>query len=174
MQLVRIDVALARARPRSPNAEYFAFLKGESLMSNVRTAFLLLCAIAPASSALGAPEDSQSSATSPDGKRSAVADAKTIHIFDVATGKEIMAIKGHSDMVTVVAFSPDGKLLLSGGKDKTIRLWDTATGKAIFSLRHSAAITEARFSADGKTITSRDKTKKTIKWDAASGKQVSE
>jgi WD40 repeat protein len=38
---------------------------------------------------------------------------------------------GHVDDVYSVVFSPDGKLLASGSGDRTVRLWDTATGKSL-------------------------------------------
>jgi len=48
-----------------------------------------------------------------------------------ASGREIRTFSGHSDRVTSVAFSPDGRQVLSGSYDNTTRIWDISTGKEI-------------------------------------------
>jgi len=44
---------------------------------------------------------------------------------------EIRTFEGHTDWVTSVAFSPDGKYILSGSWDTTLKLWDIETGRLI-------------------------------------------
>jgi len=44
--------------------------------------------------------------------------------YFVSSGREIRSLTGHSDNVWAVAFSPDGKLALSGSQDDTLKLWE--------------------------------------------------
>ena len=56
-------------------------------------------------------------------------------------------------MVTSVAFSPDGKRIVSGSADQTVKVWDAATGQEPSTLKgHTGAVTSVAFSPDGKRI----------------------
>ncbi len=59
---------------------------------------------------------------------------KTIKLWDVASGRELRTLSGHTDPVSSVAFSPDGNVLASGGGDNTIKLWDVASGRELRTL----------------------------------------
>jgi WD40 repeat protein/serine/threonine protein kinase len=64
---------------------------------------------------------------------------------------------GHEGAVTCVAVSPDGKRLASGSKDKTVRVWDTTSGKLIHRFDDEDEVRGVAFAADGKTVFSAGK-----------------
>ena len=74
-------------------------------------------------------------AFSPDGKTLAMASHEgTVQLWDVATGKLLETLKGHSSAVQAVAFSPDGRTLASGSTDQTVRLWNVETRRELMQL----------------------------------------
>ncbi|MBY0523653.1 MAG: hypothetical protein K2R98_09640, partial [Gemmataceae bacterium] len=77
------------------------------------------------------------------------------------TGTLLANFQGHAGSVGCVAFSKDGKLLATGGSDKTIRLWDVASGESIRVLYgHLDEVTGVAFHPDGQQLASvsRDQT----------------
>jgi WD40 repeat protein len=64
---------------------------------------------------------------------------------------EIRRFEGHENVVRCLALSPDGKRLLTGSEDRTLRLWEVDTGKGIGIYDgHSAGVRGVAFASDGK------------------------
>ncbi|HEY9597816.1 MAG TPA: NB-ARC domain-containing protein, partial [Cyanophyceae cyanobacterium] len=95
-------------------------------------------------------------AFNPDGKLLAHSDDRGwIHVRQVTDGKQILALKGHSDWAFSVAFSPDGQILASGGLDETVKLWDISTGECLQCLQeHKGGIAAIAFSPNGRILAS--------------------
>jgi WD40 repeat protein len=75
-------------------------------------------------------------------------------------------IKENTNTVVAMAISPDGKTLATGGKDKSIRFFDLATGKRTNIIRHVSDIWSLAYSGDSKTLAASDGDKNVILWDA--------
>jgi len=62
---------------------------------------------------------------------------------------------GHAGALTSAAFSPDGRQVLTGSTDSSLRLWDAATGRELATVeRHADAVTTVLFGADGQQLLS--------------------
>ncbi|MEH2300139.1 MAG: serine/threonine-protein kinase [Nostoc sp.] len=85
----------------------------------------------------------------------------------------VNTLQGHGNSVLSVAISPDGKTIASSGGDRTIKLWNLATGKAISLLNgHSQQVNVVVISPDGKTLVS-GSDDNTIKiWNLTTRKQI--
>lgn len=80
-------------------------------------------------------------------------DKGVIRLWNASTGELVASLKGHAadDEVGSVVFSPDGQMLVSGGRDATIRVWSMKTKKAVqvLELAPTTRVFEVAFSPDG-------------------------
>ena len=86
--------------------------------------------------------------------------------------RELRVLKGHTGNIASAALAADGKMLATGGADKTIRLWDLTKNKEVAVLTgHEDVVRCLAFSPDGKTLASASTDKTVRLWDVATGKE---
>jgi WD40 repeat protein/tRNA A-37 threonylcarbamoyl transferase component Bud32 len=86
---------------------------------------------------------------------------------------ELVTLKGHNRPVLALAFSPDGRHLVSGGWDQTINVWGGLTGEKIrVQTGHTAQVTSLTYSRDGRWLASAGGDQNIILWDAENGQQL--
>ncbi len=103
-------------------------------------------------------------------------------VWEVETGAEVTHL-AHEDVVRAVAFSPDGRRIVSGGLNQCAigvmcergiaRVWDLATGKEIAHMLHADGVDAVAFSPDGHWVVSGSYDGAVIVWDAANGIEIS-
>ncbi|KAJ3057102.1 hypothetical protein HK097_000566 [Rhizophlyctis rosea] len=100
----------------------------------------------------------------------------TMFLWEPSSSKKPLArMTGHQQLVNHLSFSPDGRILASASFDKSVKLWDGATGKFITTLRgHVGAVYQVCWSSDSRQVLSgsRDSTLKA--WDMKTKKQKTE
>jgi WD40 repeat protein len=92
-----------------------------------------------------------------------------VKVWAVPTGQLLHTLKGHTDLITALAYHPQRNLLASAGHDKVIRLWDLDTGKEVRTLKgHTAHVSSLAFSPDGTLLASGggDRTVRLWPWEA--------
>ena len=120
---------------------------------------------------------------SPDGRRIVSGSSdNSVQVWDANSGAQLFTdpvfykfngLHGHKGLVESVSFSPDSQRIVSGSHDKTMRVWDAASGKELRVLRgHEDWVMSVSFSPDGKRIVSGSADKTVRLWDADSGNEL--
>ena len=113
-------------------------------------------------------------AFSPDGTRLATAsDDKTAKVWDVASGREVLTLAGHTNGSLAWPSAPMARAWPRPVGDKTAKVWDVSSGREVLTLAgHTDAVNGVAFSPDGTRLAtaSCDRTAKV--WDVASGREV--
>lgn len=91
-------------------------------------------------------------AFSPDGKTWAVAAGRDVRLRDAASGEERAVLRGRTDPVTVLAWSPDGKRLASLASGMEVTLWDVARGQELAATVLPGPTYDVYFSPDGRFL----------------------
>ena len=120
----------------SPDGESLASGSKEIIVWNATTGRKRYAVKGPASIAF-----------SKDGKTFVTGDKWEIHLWDALTGKHKKTLSGHLDNSWILAFSPDGKYIVSSGE--TVQLWDANIGKNLSTLSDKFGLGTIAFSADG-------------------------
>lgn len=96
-------------------------------------------------------------AFSPDGKTIAVTAGQTntksvVQLWNAASGTMTKELRGHTNDIPVIRFSPDGRILASGSRDGLVRLWQVSSGRLLDTKTDAGQIFALAFSHDGERL----------------------
>lgn len=109
-------------------------------------------------------------AFSPDGKLLAAAGAQKLYVWDVEAKKLLHDIDAHKKAIQSICFSPNGKLLVTGSTDDSVRIWKVDSGKKDREMdAKQDGVLAVAFSPSGRTIASAGADKTIKMWNPTNG-----
>jgi WD40 repeat protein len=107
------------------------------------------------------------------GTRLVSIDHPAVRVWDAATGRLLQIFLGHSEAVNSIAFSADGRQIISASMDKTLKLWDIESGHLVRTFTgHSYGVTSVAFSPDGSRVLSGSYDTTLKLWEVSSGRLI--
>lgn len=95
----------------------------------------------------------------------------SVQILEIASGRNVGQLIGHTAPVNYAEFSPDSKMIVTASNDWTARVWDVGTGKELASLiGHRGPVNKAMFSPDARSIVTASNDTTSRVWDLEPGK----
>ena len=120
------------------------------------------------------PETVARATFTPDGDR-VVAGMERVAVWDVASGRRVFSLGGHSAPIAALAVSDDGSMLATAGEDRTARLWDLRSGRELQVLRgHDDILEDVAFRQDGRYVATASRDGSVRVWETATGNPVAE
>jgi WD40 repeat protein len=115
----------------------------------------------------------QSVAFAPDGARLVVASGSAARVIDAASGERVAELAGHEDLVRSVAFSRDGRQVVTASRDEAARVFDAASGRLLLVLRaRGVPLERAALSGDGRAVVTAGYDASVQVWSAISRRRV--
>ncbi|MBC8871846.1 MAG: protein kinase [Planctomycetes bacterium] len=146
---------------------------GTRLLANVgREEIRIFDALTGTDEGVFAVEDCYDFVLSPDGRWLAASSLNDIAIWDLKDASPLPRLRGHTSTIRALAFSPDGRLLASSGKDRRVKIWSWADATQRLSIEGGPAVVETLcFSPDGKTLLTSGRQVPLTAWQVATGRK---
>ena len=125
----------------------------------------------------GSIYDMYSVAYSPDGKHivssATLTTSYAVILWDVSSGRKVRTFQGHDRKVNVVAFSSDGKYVVSGDHGGTIKLWDVSSGREVQTfIGHGGYVESVNLSSNDKYVVAAGEHDIINLWEVSSGNVI--
>jgi WD40 repeat protein/nucleoside phosphorylase len=153
----------------SPWGDYFAAVAGDAIEIRSVTEWRVVRVIMDHYT-----EAARGLAFSPNGEKLAVASGTgAISLWNIRTGKRLLALEDHRSLVMDLAISPDGALLAAASRDRQVLLWSLSDGRSLPAFQgHQGAVRSVAFSPNGRFLASASADATIRFWNVDNGRQL--